>query len=319
MKEFNNHLTLTNDALFKEFFSHKGNEKFLKSFLEELLKLEITSLEISKDAHISIDNILDKSCILDIKAIVNGNIVINLEMQNSNYSYNLNRFSTYGSKLLNSNISKGQTYDMLNPTIAIWILNYELFDFEDYITEAILVPKNHREIEIPIFPKYYFIELNKFSKNNIKEENTLNDWLTFIDGKNKKEVEKIMSRNTTIDEAVRQLEELLANKEVRRIAEAREKNIMDEQSLRKLALTQGLEQGLEKGLKEGLKEGLEKGHKEGLEQGLKQGHEEGCKKGHLEERNLIIKKMLSNGLDTQSISELTSASIEDIEKIKNKL
>ena len=161
MKEFNNHLTLTNDALFKEFFSHKGNEKFLKSFLEELLKLEITSLEISKDAHISIDNILDKSCILDIKAIVNGNIVINLEMQNSNYSYNLNRFSTYGSKLLNSNISKGQTYDMLNPTIAIWILNYELFDFEDYITEAILVPKNHREIEIPIFPKYYFIELNK--------------------------------------------------------------------------------------------------------------------------------------------------------------
>ena len=29
--------------------------------------------------------------------------------------------------------------------------------------------------------------------------------------------------------------------------------------------------------------------------------------------------MLSKGLDTQSISELTSASIEDIEKIKNKL
>lgn len=307
MSNYNNNLTLTNDALFKEFFSHKGNEIFLKSFLSDLLKLDIETIEISKDNHVSIDNIMDKTCVLDIRAIINNNIIVNLEMQNAYYDSNTNRFSTYGSKLINSNLNKGETYDMLKPTLAIWILNYELFDFEDYITEAILVPKNHREVEIPMFPKYYFIELSKFMKSKIKEENNLNDWLTFIDGENKEEVQKIMSRNTTINDAVKQLEELLANKEVRRIVEAREKNIMDYESMKKDALTRGHKQGF--------KEGREKGFKDGIEQGLQQGIQQGIQQGTIQNTEKIVRKMLDKGLDINIIAELTSLSVEEIKKL----
>ncbi len=36
-----NKLNLKNDIIFKAFFSKKGNEKYLKEFLESLLKIHI--------------------------------------------------------------------------------------------------------------------------------------------------------------------------------------------------------------------------------------------------------------------------------------
>ena len=38
-------LNLKNDIIFKAFFTKKGNEKFLKSFLESLLKIKIEEIE----------------------------------------------------------------------------------------------------------------------------------------------------------------------------------------------------------------------------------------------------------------------------------
>ncbi len=39
-------LNLKNDVIFKAFFTKKGNEKYLKSFLEALLKEKIDEIEI---------------------------------------------------------------------------------------------------------------------------------------------------------------------------------------------------------------------------------------------------------------------------------
>ena len=43
-----NELTLKDDIVFKAFFARKGNEEFLKDFLEALLKIEIKEIEIRK-------------------------------------------------------------------------------------------------------------------------------------------------------------------------------------------------------------------------------------------------------------------------------
>ncbi len=43
-------LTLKNDIVFKAFFGRKGNEKYLKSFLEALLNIPIVSIEITQEA-----------------------------------------------------------------------------------------------------------------------------------------------------------------------------------------------------------------------------------------------------------------------------
>ncbi len=39
-------LNLKNDVIFKAFFTKKGNEKYLKSFLESILKEKIDEIEI---------------------------------------------------------------------------------------------------------------------------------------------------------------------------------------------------------------------------------------------------------------------------------
>ena len=41
-------LNLKNDIVFKAFFSKKGNEKYLKSFLESLLYEKIDEIEIMR-------------------------------------------------------------------------------------------------------------------------------------------------------------------------------------------------------------------------------------------------------------------------------
>ena len=39
-------LNLKNDVVFKAFFSRKGNENYLREFLEALLKIEIKTIKI---------------------------------------------------------------------------------------------------------------------------------------------------------------------------------------------------------------------------------------------------------------------------------
>ena len=41
-------LKLKNDIIFKIFFSKKGNEKYLKSFLEALLEIKINKIEVMR-------------------------------------------------------------------------------------------------------------------------------------------------------------------------------------------------------------------------------------------------------------------------------
>ena len=41
-------LKLKNDIVFKAFFAKKGNEKYLKSFLQALLKTKIDEIEIMR-------------------------------------------------------------------------------------------------------------------------------------------------------------------------------------------------------------------------------------------------------------------------------
>ena len=44
-------LNLKNDIIFKAFFSRKGNEKYLMDFLNSILKIKITKIEIKEEVN----------------------------------------------------------------------------------------------------------------------------------------------------------------------------------------------------------------------------------------------------------------------------
>ncbi len=279
-------LTLKNDVIFKEFFSKKGNEVYLKEFLSALLNIEIKKIEIQKDFALSRTRVYEKYGILDLKAILNNEKIVDIEMQMAEKENFVLRSEYYASKITASELNGGNCYDLAKPVIIIAILNYKMFDFEEYISESVTVLKEHPEYILDTMHKYYFIELQKFrEKNDLKDlDNIVNQWLTFIDGTDKKGVDFVMEKNNTIKRAEEDLEYLTGDEELLRFAELRQKAIMDEQAVKAYAMRVGKEEGIKEGEKKGI--------------------------------ILIAKNMLNLKLDLGLISKSTGLTIEEIQNIK---
>ena len=287
--------TLKNDAMFKEFFSRKSNEKFLKSFLSAVLNSNVTKIEVQKDSSLSIEGINNKQGILDIKATIDDEKIVDIEMQLRKYSNVPNRTNFYASKLVASQLKKGEDYGNIKPVIIILILNYNMFSYEDYITESITVSKEHKDVEIDNLQKIIVIELKKIKGKNMRSD--LLDWLVFIEGEDERRIGEIMERNAMIKEAAEELERLMENEEAVALVEAKEKALRDERAFINYATETGLKRGLKKGKKIGQRIGIEKGIEK--------------------ERNEIIRKMLKNGLDIQTICKYIGLTKEEVIKLKN--
>ena len=76
----------------------------------------------------------------------------------------------------------------------------------------------------------------------------------FLNNPNESEVSKIMNENKEIKEAMNELEKISQDKELRRIAELREKAIRDEQNGLRHAREEGIEEGIEQGIEQVAKE-----------------------------------------------------------------
>ena len=72
----------------------KGNESILKNLLEAILKIKIEKIEVQAEVELERELIDDKVGILDIKAIVDENKIIDIEMQMQN-QYNMAERTLY--------------------------------------------------------------------------------------------------------------------------------------------------------------------------------------------------------------------------------
>lgn len=104
----------------------------------------------------------------------------------------------------------------------------------------------------------YIIEIPK-AREILKKEpkNELAQWVMFINDPNESEVSKIMEDNKEIEEAMNELEKISKDKELRRVAELREKAIRDEQNGLRHAREEGIEQGIGKGVEKVAKKMIE--------------------------------------------------------------
>lgn len=100
----------------------------------------------------------------------------------------------------------------------------------------------------------------------------------FLNDPNESEVSKIMEHNKEIEEAMNELERISSDKELRRVAELREKAIRDEKN------------------------------------GLRHAKEEGKIEGKIE----VARKMLKKDIDIDTVCELTGIIKEEILKLKLK-
>ncbi len=99
-------INLKNDIVFKSFFSRKGNEKYLKSFLQALLNIQIYKIKVSEEVHVEKLFKEEKGGSLDLQVEINDEIIVNIEMQRRN-NYNIEqRTKYYSSKIISREVGK---------------------------------------------------------------------------------------------------------------------------------------------------------------------------------------------------------------------
>ena len=292
-------LKLKNDLVFKAFFSKKGNEKYLKSFLESLLKIEIDEIEIIGEATLLQMTKDAKLGRIDIKATINKREIVNIEIQLKDKNNMEKRSIFYGAKLITDNFGKKEEYKDIKPVILINILNYNLLKVPEYCTKTVTVAEKHREYEVIKDVTYYFIELPKFRKSKPKLANKLECWLALIDDEDRGLIEMAKKKEQIIEEANKEVEEILSEAVIKEINDYRQTAIWEENSM--------IGYAKEKGLKEGLREGRE--------QGIKEGRKEGIKEGKNNKAIEIAKNLKEKHIDIKIISETTGLTKEEIEKL----
>ena len=244
---------------------------------------------------------------------INKKETCNIEMQVGEREDIVQRLLYYWGKMYTKNINKGEQYKELKRTIVIMIAGFELKELKEqgYYTRWKLIETENRkqiltdDIEIDI------IELPKIHNRNIEKEDSLLEWLYFLENPDSEGVKRIVEKNEGVKKAKEKLEEISNDEIMQRLADWKEAAERDEMSVRSMAMRRGLEEGREKGLKEGRKEGIKEGIKEGRREGKKEGKEEGKKEAIYE----MAKKMKERNIDIKLIMELTKLNKEEIEKI----
>ena len=276
---------LKNDIIFKAFFGRKGNEEFLIDFLEALLHIKIDKVIIREEVDLEKLNPEEKGGRLDLQAKLNDGIIVNIELQIEN-KYNIEkRTMFYSSKVISMETERRTDYKDINQVIMINILDYELFGFEEYISETKVVLDKHREYEVMNGIKWYFIELPKFRRMNPNLNEKLSQWLLLLDDYDKEAILMVEKKNPTIKKARQEVTYLTGDEAVKRMEFLREKWEMDRIS--------------------------EINHAKEV------GKIEGKIQGKIEEKKETARKLIEQGVDIEIVIKATGLTKEETEEIMN--
>ena len=279
-------LPLSNDYVFKRIFGKGGNEKILKSLLEAILKINIQKIEL-KNPEIPKETINEKLSILDIKAEINDNTMIDIELQVGNTVDIERRLVVYNAKMIAGEIKVSEKYQKAKDTIVICIINDNVVKRNAYLSLAMLKYEKTEEIRyvnigyeeedeyLTDMVKYYIIELPKFKKKKPKVADLLEKWLYVIGG-DQKMMEEYKKENEEIKEAIEQLKEMSADEYERELYEIRERS--------RLTYNTEMYEARRKGLVE----------------------------GEQQEKKRIAKKMKEKGAEMEYIKEMTGLTEEEI-------
>ena len=267
----NNEKTLKSDIIFKNLFSAKRNKDLLIDLLESILEIKIDTIEVQKEVETEISNINEKLGRMDIVATINNKLIVDLEMQNTNYEDTEKRAVFYAGNLIKNSIKPKEKYDTIKDIAVIWILDYELENGnEEYLTETMTVDKKYCKYEIIKGVKYYFIELPKFRRIvTNKLENKLEEWLALIDYEKKGMIEMAMNQNEKVKRAKEECEYLQGDEAAQRLEELRNRAIRDEKAAFSCGMRKGEERGEARGITIGEARGEARGEKRGEKRGRK--------------------------------------------------
>ena len=218
------------DFVFKKIFGNEKHPRILISFLNAVIKPKdlIKSVEI-KNTDIEKEHIEDKYSRLDIKAITNKGEHIYIEIQVKNEYNMIKRSLYYWSKMYESQIEKGDDYDILSRTICINILDFRYLQ-NDYFHSYYRLKEVNRNEELTDTMELHFIEITKLNKSE-EISDMLEAWVAFIKNPISEAINKLEMTNSEIKEAKEELLRLSADEKERERYEKRKESLLEQNSL----------------------------------------------------------------------------------------
>ena len=269
------------DVVFHSLF-RTGNEDITKLIVQDIIQEKIKTINLEMDRYLIKKYTEDKLGILDLKARLNEGTLCNIEIQLSDKGNIIKRILWYWSKVYSGQLKEKEDYNKLEKTICIVIIDFELNEIpelrelEDCHTKWQIKESKREKILLTDLLEIHIIEIPK-AKRLLKKEpkNKIIQWMAFLDNPNEMEVLEMAKQNKGIKKAMEKLKEISKDDKLRRIAELREKAILDERS----AINYATEKGREEGKKE------------------------------------TAKKLKEKNMPTEEIEEITGLTKEEIEKL----
>ena len=281
------------DVVFQMLFGEVGSEKITQDFLSAILKEKIETISLDQNIVLRRELPKGKMGIVDVLAKINDNEFCNVEMQMADKKNMIKRMLYYWARQYAKEIGKKEEYKELKRTIVVLIANFEFDKLRELGVHSRwkIIEEERRKIVLTEDLEFNIIEVPKMYKEKQARDEKLIEWLKFLENPESKEVQGYMKKNENMKEAREKLDKMSKDEKVRRMAELRQKALMDEREAEYTGYINGLEDGIKQGMKQGLEQVIGQGYRE------------------------IAKKMKGKGKDINEIIELTGLSKEEIEKL----
>jgi predicted transposase/invertase (TIGR01784 family) len=323
------------DWAMKRLLRSKANFGILEGFLSELLKRDLTILEVldSESNQLDQDNKFNRVDIL-VK-LADGEIVL-IEVQTDTEEDYFSRMLFGTSKVITEHIYLGDKYVKVKKVYSVNILYFDLGHGNDYIyhgttnfiglhiNDQLSLSVKQQEFYKKnaihhIYPEYYLIKVNQF--DDIAKD-TLDEWIYFL----KNETIKDGFKAKGLVEAKEKLDSMKMNKEERLIYDRyvediryRNSILHSNYSMGKIeGKMEGKIEGIQIGKEEGIQIGKEEGMQIGKEEGIQIGKEEGIQIGKEEGRirtQQIIKNLLATGMPVEQVATIVNVNPNEIDRL----
>ena len=138
------------DVVFQALFGVKGSERILGGFLSKILNQEVKKVSLDANQNLVQETVDEKLGILDLRAIIEENIDVNIEIQLVDKANLEKRILLYWARRYGVQLKPGEDYRRLRKTIAILITDYEIPNlvwFKDAHTRWELLERRNPEIK----------------------------------------------------------------------------------------------------------------------------------------------------------------------------
>ena len=235
------------DVIFKRVFGNEKNEKIIAAFISDLLEIPRESIKkiYINNVELAPEYLEQKFSRLDLKMDVDGRI-INIELQVNKESFFKERTLFYWSKLYSEELLAGDEYTELKQTICINIINFNLFECEDYHSNFKILESQRNELLTDKFAIHFF-ELKKVGK--YRKNKRMEDWLNLINAETEGDLMAIQESSTIpeVQDTIVMLRHLNSDEKVRQEAYYRERLLHDEASALGSARREGRAEGMAEG------------------------------------------------------------------------